>query len=355
MYRCAIVGVSGGRARGHAEAFRLVPRGRLVAVSTRTRENLDEFADAYGVEKRYTDYKEMFAAENLDLVLVNTPPTVRLEVLEAAEAAGVRAVIVEKPIAVQGEDYRGLLEFSRRSGLKAAVNHQLHFHPRRQALQRFVSDGHIGEVHFVEASSGMNLAYQGTHSLQAVGAFLPGAVPVTVFGQVGGAEGLAETPNHHYAPDESLATITYDSGVTALLRCGRNAPRVGDRPVHQHKRVAVYGSEGQVHWSMWDWQTLAGGRLEGGEHRYGDEDIEGQAAMTEAMFDWLEDERAEHPLRLEQALVEMNVILGLYQSALERRIVDLPADPPDGLIEMLRRSGATHAPTDDTMSNRKRR
>ena len=37
--------------------------------------------------------------------------------------------------------------------------------------------------------------------------------------------------------------------------------------------------------------------------------------MTEAMFDWLEDERAEHPLRLEQALVEMNVIR-LYREPL---------------------------------------
>ncbi|MFP4551943.1 MAG: hypothetical protein ACLFNT_14145 [Spirochaetales bacterium] len=65
----------------------------------------------------------------------------------------------------------------------------------RSGAGEHAADGHIGEVQFVETSSGMNLAYQGTHSLQAVGAFLPGAVPVSVFGQVGGAEGLAETPS----------------------------------------------------------------------------------------------------------------------------------------------------------------
>lgn len=336
-YRCAIVGVSGGRARGHADAFQFVTRGSLVAVSTRTRENLEAFGSRYGIDARYTDYREMFGNEDLDLVLVNTPPTVRLEVLEAAEAAGVPSVIIEKPIAVEGEDYRGLVDFAKTARLKVAVNHQLHFHPRRQELQRFVRQGRIGDVQFVEASSGMNLAYQGTHSLQAIGAFLPDATPVSVFGQVGGSEGLVETPKHHYAPDESLATITYDSGVTAVLRCGRNAPRLGERPVHQHKRIAVYGREGQVHWSMWGWRTVSAGRLEGGEHEYAEQDIRGQAGLIEAMFDWLENEGAPHSLRLERALVEMNIILGLYRSALERRVVDLPVDPPDGLIERLRR------------------
>ena len=167
MYRCAIVGVSGGRARGHAEAFRLVPRGRLVAVSTRTRENLDEFADAYGVEKRYTDYEGDVRRREPGSGTGEHAADGPSGGARGSRGGGVRSVLIEKPIAVQGEDYRGLLEFSRRSGLKVAVNHQLHFHPRRQALQRFVSDGHIGEVHFVEASSGMNLAYQGTHSLQA--------------------------------------------------------------------------------------------------------------------------------------------------------------------------------------------
>lgn len=336
-YRCAIVGVSGGRARGHADAFRFVTRGSLVAISTRTPSNLQEFGDEYGIDARYTDYRNMFENEELDLVLVNTPPTVRLDVLEAAEAAGVRSVVVEKPIAVQGEDYRGLVRFAQAARLKVAVNHQLHFHPRRQLLQRFVRQGRIGDVQFVEASSGMNLAYQGTHSLQAIGAFLPDATPVSVFGQVGGTEGLTVTPKHHYAPDESLATITYDSGVTAVLRCGRNAPRLGDRPVHQHKRIAVYGREGYVNWSMWDWHTLSAGRLERGEHEYAEQDVRGQAGLTEAMFDWIENDDAPHPLRLKQALVEMNIILGLYQSALERRVVDLPDDPPDDLVERLRR------------------
>ena len=162
MMKCAIIAVSGGRARGLADAYQHIKRGQLVAISTRQRDNLDAFGEKYGVQARYTDYREMFAIEKPDLVHVNTPPHVRLEIFEAAEAAGIPAVIVEKPLAIQGEDYRAIRAFAeRKPQVKIAINHQLHFHPRRQQLQRMVQDGAIGEVRLVEASSGMNLGLSG--------------------------------------------------------------------------------------------------------------------------------------------------------------------------------------------------
>ena len=218
MLKSVIIGVSGGRARHHADAYQHLKRSKLAAVSARQRDKLDEFADKYDVDKRYTDYREMFEKEKPDLVQVSTPPDSRLEILLAAEEAGVPAIIVEKPLAIQGEDYLEILEFaSRKPRIKVAINHQLQFHPRRRHLQRLVLDGAIGELRFIEASSGMNLAYQGTHSLQAIGAFNP-AAPRTVFGQVAGATGLQPNIKEHFAPDQSLAAIEYDNGVQATLR-----------------------------------------------------------------------------------------------------------------------------------------
>ncbi len=338
MYKCAIIGVSGGRARGHAEAYQYIKRGTLAAVSSRQRDKLDAFGEAFGVTARYTDYREMFEQERPDLVHVNTPPTVRLEIMEAADKAGIPSLIVEKPLACQGEDFVAIREFAKRSRVKIAINHQLHFHPRRMTLQRLVAKGKIGAVRFVEASARMNLAYQGTHSLQAIGAFIPAAHPVTVFGQVAGARGLQETSGQHYAPDQSLAKINYDNGVHAVLQCGANALKVrDDDKVNTHKRIAVYGDRGYVCWTMWSWETFVDGVYDAGTHDYAEEDILGQAAMTEAMFDWLEDESAVHPLNLASALQEFNVVLGMYMSALHHRVVDLPVEPEHDLIGKLRR------------------
>ncbi len=336
MYKCAIIGVGPNRSRGLAQAYRHIECGELLAVSARTPEHLAAFADEFCIEKRYADYREMFERERLDLVHVNTPPSVRLEVMEAAEACGVAALIVEKPLAIDGEDYRAIRSFAESSSVKIAINHQLHFQPCRFALQQRVAAGDLGEIRSIDASCGMNLAYQDTHALQAIGAFLPGRTPVQVLAQVSGGDGLKNTPKKHLAPDSALAVIAYDDGIQAHLQSGATAPEVGREGTHTHKRIAVYGTRGYVHWTMWSWQIGVDGHIEAGAHEYGSEDILGQAQMTEAMFDWLADDALVHPLNLQSALVDFNIVLGIYASALERRPVDLPCDPAGGLIDRLR-------------------
>jgi len=340
MYKCAIIAVSGGRARGLAAAYQHITRGKLVAIATRQQDKLDAFGDQFGVAARYTDYRELFAREKPDLVHVNTPPNVRLEVFQAAEEAGIPAVIVEKPLAIQAEDYLAICDFAKTAKVKIAINHQLHFHPRRLALQRLVQEGKIGELRFIDASSRLNMAYQGTHTLQAIAAFNPSGKPVTIMGQVAGAQGLLETPKQHFAPDQTISTLTFDNGVSALLRCGANAPEVllNDNRMHLHKRVAAYGARGTVQWSMWGWETNIDGKLEGGRHEYAAEDILGQAAMTEAMFDWLENAQAVHPLNLDAALQDFNIVLKTYMSGLNHRAYTLADAPQPALIATLRRT-----------------
>ena len=342
LYKAAIIGVGGGRAHGLADAYAHIKGASLAAISTRRPDKLAEFGQKYDVQQRYTDYRDMLQKEKPDLLHVNTPPTVRLEIFEAAEAAGIPAILVEKPLAVQGEDYLAIQAFAQKSKVKIAINHQLHFHPRRAWLQDLVAQGQLGELRFIEASAGMNLAYQGTHSLQAIAAFAPQAQAQNVFAQVSGVQGLEETPRHHYAPDQCLASINYDTGLSAILRCGDNAPRVRQGPNHQHKRIAIYGTQGFIEWTMWSWAYQINGKKAGGSHNYPEEDILGQAAMTEAMLDWLEDDQLSHPLNLIAALNDFNIILGIYTSALNHQVVALPLTPAPDLIQHLRQRLASN-------------
>lgn len=350
MHKCAIIGVAGYRANGHAEAYRLIRRGRLVAVSTRRADKLNAFVAKHGVPAGYTDYREMFERERPDLVHVNTPPTVRAEVIEAAEQAGVPMLLVEKPIAIQAEDYAALRALAARVKVKVAINHQLHFHPNRAALQRRVAAGEIGQVRLIDASARLNMAAQGTHMLQAIGAFNPAPAPGKspaarqVLAQCAGGDGLRPSPREHYAPDNTLASITYDNGVRAFLQCGPASPEVkgDDASAPYHKRISVHGSAGAAHWTMWGWSlTDAAGKTTGGSHNYFEQDVAAQAAMTEAMFDWHEHPGSAahlHPLNLHAALDDMLITLAVYTSALERRVVDLPFDPPADLLNKLRQA-----------------
>ena len=58
--------------------------------------------------------------------------------------------------------------------------------------------------------------------------------------------------------------------------------------------------------------------------------------LTEAVFDWLDDESNVHPTHLKQSLAEFNLLLGIYYSGVTNEIIDLPFEPPDGLIDILR-------------------
>ena len=338
-YKCGIIGVSGGRANGHADAYAHIRRGALACIATRNRANLDAFGERWNVDARFTDYREMFERERPDLVHVNTPPDVRLEVMQAADAAGIGALIIEKPLAIQAEDYLAIRDFASRAKVKVAINHQLQFHPRRQQLQDLVADGAIGAVRLIDASARMNMAYQGTHALQSVAGFYPQGRPASIFAQVSGASGLIQGRKQHFAPDATMAAIRCSDGASAFLRCGLNAPYVlaGDERTNVHKRIAVYGTDGYVHWTMWGWETSIRGRREHGSHNYPDEDILGQAAMTEAAFDWLEDDGKCHPLNLDAALLDFHILLKVYMSGLHRRAETLTSELQPGLIGALRR------------------
>ena len=115
---------------------------------------------------------------------------------------------------------------------------------------------------------------------------------------------------------------------------------VSDDPgVYGHKRVFVVGTKGFVHWrfNSWERSTHDGG-YEGGPLNYGEQDTVAQANFTEAIFDWLDDETNVHPTHLKQSLVESNLILGMYYSGITNKIIELPFEPPNGLMDSLERS-----------------
>ena len=91
-----------------------------------------------------------------------------------------------------------------------------------------------------------------------------------------------------------------------------------------------------MHWrfSSWERATLEDG-YEGGPLNYGEQDVVAQGNFTEAVFDWLDDENNVHPTHLKQSLAESNLILGMYYSGVTNEIIELPFEPPDGLMDLL--------------------
>jgi predicted dehydrogenase len=335
MYKSAFLGC-GGRARGHADAYRFVKNGKMVAACDLNEERLNSFVKDFGIEKRYryTDIHEMLEKERPDVLHIVTFPSLRVPLMTMASEYEVPVAIVEKPIAIQGEDWKQLRDLNAKSKTKFIVNTQLHFHPRNLELKRDVASGRIGDIRSIDVSARSTILDQGVHVLELGHSYNNWSAPTQVFAQVSGAGNI---PTIQPSPDTAEASIYFENGVRAQMLCGYFAPKSNpDEGSCAHKRISVYGTKGFVQWTMFSWErSTPDGGYESGSHDYGEQDVLGQAGLTEAAYNWLETGKP-HPTRLEHSLTQFNIILGAYVSALNHVPVSLPFEPPDGLLDALK-------------------
>ena len=332
MMKAAFLGCGGRARRGHAPAYQYVKNGKLAAICDLDEERLNGLGDEFGIENRYTDVHEMLDKERPDVLHIVTAPTLRVQLMTIAAEHEVPVVVVEKPIVLQGEDWKQIQELSTKCRTKFAVNTQLHFHAPNLKLKRDVAEGRIGDIRFIDVSARSTILDQGVHVLELGHSYNNFVVPTRVFGQVSGGKTLS---SRQPSPDIAEAAIEFENGVRAQLMCGSIAPKTIDSDViYAHKRVSVYGTRGFVQWTMHGWErSTPEGGYESGTHNYGEEDVLAQARLTDAAFDWAADEEKLHPTRLERSLAEFNIILGAYVSALYNVAIDLPFEPPNGLLD----------------------
>jgi predicted dehydrogenase len=184
----------------------------------------------------------------------------------------------------------------------------------------------------------MNISGQGTHMLDYAMSLNGDAHVLRVFGAVSGAEGMGEI---HPAPDTSVGQVLFANGVYGAWNNGPTAPRAGDEStVWQHCRVAAYAERGHVLWEEFGkWEVVSPDGTEEGRIADMQDWMAGnhaaQAALTEAMFDWIEDDDRPAGTNLKLGLHQWQAVLALYASALWRKPVELPFDPPDDLFPQL--------------------
>ena len=159
MYKTAMLGC-GNRAREHADAYRFIKRGTLAAICDMDEERLNPFGDQFGIASRYTDLDEMLEKEKPDVLHIVTNPVIpsnnariRYPLMKQASDHGVPAAIIEKPVAVEGEDWKQITGLAKKTKTKFVVNTQLNFHPKNLELKRDVAEGRIGEIKFIDASA----------------------------------------------------------------------------------------------------------------------------------------------------------------------------------------------------------
>jgi UDP-N-acetyl-2-amino-2-deoxyglucuronate dehydrogenase len=346
--RVASIGC-GPRGHVHMSAMRNSGAVELVAACDLHEDKLRAVGERHLIPSLYTGLSEMIRHERPDLVDIVTPPTIRVDIVEAAIGAGAKNILIEKPIALRPSESRRLAELGRRCFI--AVNTQYPWMPHWQRFWGLIRGGALGEIRTIRCSTRTNVLEQGPHVIDlalraAAAGGLPG--PQWVLAAAAGVERFGDTP----VPADLAATIGL--GPARLLwNQGPSAPEVpGEKSFWYHIQVEITGSRGRLWvslnqgWELW----LEGRPVERGDTAWPRDDAAAQAAMYVQLrdairADSLRTAAADFPTRIEVAARNSDVIFACYASALGNGRVLLPATVDDWVVDQLPVLGAfTAAP-----------
>ncbi|MFD4641508.1 Gfo/Idh/MocA family protein [Lentzea sp. NPDC058436] len=198
----------------------------VLAVSSRDVTKAQAFADRFGIERAYGDYRDLLADPDVDVVYVATPHGQHHEVTLAALDAG-KHVLCEKAIALTVAQAEEMVERARSKNLFLMEAMWTRFNPLIRKVQEAVAGGEIGEVRMIRADFGFRHAFSDGDRLWAKEAGGGATLDLGVY-PVAFAHQILGVPTHVHAHGSLAPTevdadagifLAYANGAHALLSC----------------------------------------------------------------------------------------------------------------------------------------
>ncbi len=143
LVRLGLVGFGGVAQHYYVPAMRRMNGVEVCAVADPLLKSRGRAAGAFSSTRLHADYEGMFHAEQLDGVLVTSPPSTHLDVISCACAHGM-AVLVEKPAALVWQLAR--LEMLAETTPRVMVNFNRRFWPPYRHIAARARSGEIGAI-----------------------------------------------------------------------------------------------------------------------------------------------------------------------------------------------------------------
>lgn len=245
IVKIGIIGC-GGIANGkHMPALSKIPNVRLLAFCDIVESRANAALDKFGAEgaRVYTDYRELLADPEIEVVHVLTPNREHADITIDALHAG-KHVMCEKPMAKTAADARRMLEAARETGKKLTIGYQHRHKAEARFAKEYIESGAVGEIYYANCLATrrrgtpnwgvfLNEEEQGggpvidiaTHSLDLTLYLMNNYEPEMVVGQTHkriehpeagnpwGDKGVSETP----LEEAACAMIRMKNGATIML------------------------------------------------------------------------------------------------------------------------------------------
>src|SRR5258706_14282620 len=135
----------------HAEALQRCPHVEIIAVSSRTRQHVKDFAERFSIPRTFSDYRQLLAEPGLDMVVVGVPNDLHCQVALDAAAAG-KHIVMEKPLCLNLAEADRMIATCKKAKVKLMYAEELCFAPKYVRLKQLLDAGALGRPTLVKQS-----------------------------------------------------------------------------------------------------------------------------------------------------------------------------------------------------------
>jgi predicted dehydrogenase len=127
------------------------PNANMYAICQRTEKKLHAIGDAFSIEKRYSDLKDLLKDPNVDAVHINSPIPDHAAQSIAALKAG-KHVACTVPMATSIEDCKKIVDLVKKTGLTYMMMETVVYAREYLFMKELLDAGKLGKLQFVQAS-----------------------------------------------------------------------------------------------------------------------------------------------------------------------------------------------------------
>ena len=148
--KAGVIGL--GMGGGHLSGYLSHPDVEVVAIADRREDRRALLPDRWPEFKGkvYTEGIEMIKNEKLDILSVAVPNDQHNPLTIAGLEAGAN-VLCEKPMAMNAQEARQMLDTAKRCGKKLGIDFSYRFNPQSRAMKALVEEGRLGEIYYARS------------------------------------------------------------------------------------------------------------------------------------------------------------------------------------------------------------
>ncbi|MCL6604794.1 MAG: Gfo/Idh/MocA family oxidoreductase [Paenibacillus sp.] len=143
--------------KAHSNAYRSLPmffpkapKLDMAVICGRNEEAVGQAAEQLGWSESMTDWRDLLAREDIDVIDINAPSDAHKEITLAAVKAG-KHIFCEKPLALTLADSREMLQAAEEAGIAHMVGFNYRFSPAVRLAKKLVESGRLGKIYHFRA------------------------------------------------------------------------------------------------------------------------------------------------------------------------------------------------------------